>query len=550
MAKPLNWQLFDAPEKKAISRSMRNRLALTTILAVVPFLNYGRPTYAACVPSPSPTFICSGTSTGEGIFANNADVSTLGSPPFVVTDDGVFVSGLGDQRFTDNYASTSITNNGYYGRGLSIISLGDAGPTPGAVTIYTNGTISGTAHGIYAYNRGSGDITITANGTVTGVDVTEPYGADNFIANDGIHAENFGNNLTITTGVASTVTGEHNGIDARNYGAGDLTITANGDVTGNEFDAIYAKNFGENLNVTIGADASVDGAGNGIGAHNYGAGDLTVTVDGYVAGKGYDGIRAYNFGETLTVTTGASSVVLGHDNGIDARNFGEGALNVTADGYVTGYFNDAIYARNYGTDLTITTGGESIVRGGGNGIGAYNFGSGSLSITADGLVGGYSEDSDGIHAFNSEDGEDLTIITGADSDVFGGKDGIDATNYGSGFLSITANGHVAGYGFFGDGIKALNQGTDATIITGADSDVFGNKDGIDARNFGSGFLSITANGQVTGEFGDGIFALNVSGGSRNSVGVLQSPEPKRTARHNPSSSCCARRISIGAPDGD
>jgi hypothetical protein len=91
MVKPLNWVLFDPPEKKAISRGMRKRLALTTILAVAPFLNYGRPTYAACVASPSPTFICSGTSTGESIFVNNADVSTLASPPFVVTDDGVIV---------------------------------------------------------------------------------------------------------------------------------------------------------------------------------------------------------------------------------------------------------------------------------------------------------------------------------------------------------------------------------------------------------------------------------------------------------------------------
>ena len=33
-------------------------------------------------------------------------------------------------------------------------------------------------------------------------------------------------------------------IDARNYGSGNLTITTNGDVTGDKFDAIYAVNSG------------------------------------------------------------------------------------------------------------------------------------------------------------------------------------------------------------------------------------------------------------------------------------------------------------------
>jgi len=177
-----------------------------------------------------------------------------------------------------------------------------------------------------------------------------------------------------------------------------------------------------------------------------------------------------------------------------------------------------------------------VVRGGGNGIGAYNFGSGYLHITADGLVGGYSEDGDGIHAFNSsnsgnsEDDGELTIITGADSDVFGGKDGIDATNLGNGFLKITANGQVTG-GEFGDGIKALNvsgedfsefgeffgNGTYLSITTGADSDVFGGKNGINARNFGTGFSEVTANGEVTGEKRDGIYAFNSDNGTSLTV---------------------------------
>ncbi|WP_119388153.1 autotransporter domain-containing protein [Taklimakanibacter lacteus] len=537
-----------APETTSRIRRLRARLAVTTIFAVVPFLGYGRQAYAACVPSPSPTFVCSDTSTGEGIFADNADVSTLANPPFVVTEDGVFITGRGDQRFIDTNAATSITNSSYYGRGLSVVSTDDYDGTIGAVTIFTDGTISGTAHGIYADNRGSGDITITANGTVTGVDIEEE--GDNYVANDGIYARNYGNNLTITTGVGSSVTGEHNGIDARNYGTGDLTITTNGEVKSDEFDGIFARNGSpyyqggaQNLTVTIGAQSVVDGAGNGLQAQNYGSGILEITVDGSVTGQGYDGIHAINGedGTDLIITTDVGSLVKGNaplpdleedpeapidSNGIDARNYGTGQLRITANGEVFGNLNDGIYAVNEGTDLTIETGDQSLIRGGGNGIGAYNNGSGNLTVNVQGTVGGYAEPSDfnhggdGIRARNSEDGGNLIIATDADSDVFGGKDGIHGDNYGTGFLSITADGKVTGKGEYyesvGAGIRAYQSssgtgnedGDSLKITTGANSEVTGTEHGIYAENAGEGNLTITANGIVTGEDGNGIEAIN------------------------------------------
>lgn len=537
MGMPLNWLLWDTPRKEATSRILRNRLAVTTILAVAPFLNYGRPTYAACVASPSPTFICSDTIAGDAISADNADVSTIAAPPFVVQSDGLYIDGRGLIQFTD-YNASSITNND--GRGLSVTSYGDVegeDGADGAVTIITNGTITGAENGIFAENRGSGDLSITVDGEVTGLNSD----GENAPASDGIYARNEGDNLTITTGAQSVVTGDDNAIDARNYGGGDLTISVYGEATSFDFDGIYAKNEGDNLKITIGAQSVVTGAGDGVVALNYGEGDLDVNADGQVTSLNFDGIRAVNEGADLTVTTGAQSVILGDDNGIDARNFGEGDLKITADGVVTGYTNDGIFALNVygefqdpetlnnyqgdGRNLIITTGAQSVVRGGGNGIGAYNLGTGYLTIEADGLVGGYSEDGDGIHAFNSDRGGNLTITTGAGSDVFGGKDGIDARNFGSGFLDITANGRVTGKD--GDGIYALNvwefydpetdttyfgNGTDLTITTGAASVVTGANFGINARNFGDGNLTITANGQVIGESEDGIYALDGSEG--------------------------------------
>ena len=57
------------------------------------------------------------------------------------------------------------------------------------------------------------------------------------------------------------------------------------------------------------------------------------------------------------MTTGEGSDVEGNNNGIRARNFGYGSLEVTANGDVTGTTQDGIFAFNSanGEDLTVTT---------------------------------------------------------------------------------------------------------------------------------------------------------------------------------------------------
>jgi hypothetical protein len=249
MSKPLNWMLAGATAKKTVSRSLRNRLAATTILAVVPFLGYGREAYAICDVSSAPDITCTGTITGANLNYNNANVTTVA--PFEVTDDGLYIDGNGDIRFTDNAGST-ITNDSYAGTGLRVESDGPDGDTPGSVTIITNATITGSGNGIAAFNRdfsgSGGDLSITVNGDVTARDVDEPD-LDDLIPNDGIHARNYGNSLTITTGAGSTVTGEHNAIDARNFGRGDLTINTYGALTSNEYDGVFARNHGGGANL-------------------------------------------------------------------------------------------------------------------------------------------------------------------------------------------------------------------------------------------------------------------------------------------------------------
>ena len=113
---------------KGVSRELRTRLALTTILSIAPFIGYGRNAYAACVGSPAPSFICSGDATVNNVTQtvtyDNADVST--APGFAVftNADALRITGEGHIQFTDvNTSSLQGKNDG-----LEIISTGDFAP--------------------------------------------------------------------------------------------------------------------------------------------------------------------------------------------------------------------------------------------------------------------------------------------------------------------------------------------------------------------------------------------------------------------------------------
>jgi uncharacterized protein with beta-barrel porin domain len=88
----------------------------------------------------------------------------------------------------------------------------------------------------------------------------------------------------------------------------------------------------------------------------------------------------------------------------------------------------------------------------------------------------------------------------------GGLYGLYAINYGSGATSITANGNATS--IFADGILAVNYGTSLAVTTGPGTLVGGGISGINAINYGSGALTVTANGNVAGIACCGISAVN------------------------------------------
>ncbi|QIG47332.1 hypothetical protein G5V57_06035 [Nordella sp. HKS 07] len=470
---------------------------------------------------------------GDGI-----DARSLGSGDLTITANGK-VTGMEGQAH-GIFASTSAA-----GENLTITTgaaseitgnfMGIRGVNGGSgdLTISAHGEVAGTEReGIYALNLpGSGDLTVTAaagsvvTGGYDGIEarslghgalLVAAYGEVTGTVGRGIWVVNYsGASATVKTGAESNVTG-YDGIAGRND-RGDFTITADGEVTGTERDGIYALNTpgAGALKITAGSGSNITGYRNGILARNNGDGDLDIIAHGNVTGETRYGIEAFNSsnGGDLTITTTAGSDITGKLHGIRGKNYGSGGdLVITADGEVTGEHGDGIVAdnRSPAVSLTVTTGAASVITGDANGINANNSGSGDLTITANGSVEGTTRA--GITAFNSNNGKNLKITTGAASAVTGGTHGIYATNSGQEDLEIVALGDVTGLD--GYGIRAQNSANSAnlTITTGAGSDVKGSTDAIEARNSGSGTLAITVDGAATGTTGNGIMAVNYAAG--------------------------------------
>ncbi len=395
----------------------------------------------------------------EGIRADNRQYSTD------LTISAVNVAGGTSGIRANNYGTgdTSVTTTGDV-VGTNGDGIYAADFTQGGSLTINAVNVSGAYSGITAFQQGTGDLSITATGLVSGT------------AGDGIFAFTSPFTTASSTISVNSVSGGLNGITAQHYGTGPIAITATGDVIG-------------------GTD--------GIRANNRGDGSMNITTSGTVSG-GVEGIYARNEASATDLTVHAVDVVAGSD-GLVATNFGTGALEIVTTGTVTGLTQYGIVGVNTGTDLTIST---AAVQGGFTAIQAQNFGSGALSITATGDVTG-NDAWRGILAINSVAGTDLTIST---TNVRG-NNALEAVNYGTGDLSIISTGTVLGIGNYG--IIGFNSAQSGDFTISA-ANVAGTNTGISAYQQGGGVLSITSSGLVSG----GADAAVLASSTANSSGMI------------------------------
>ena len=298
------------------------------------------------------------------------------------------------------------------------------------------------------------------------------------------------------------IAGKDSGILAHNTSGGSISIDVNGSVTGEAGDGIRASSDTSGTGIAIIA-ASVSGAKSGIVAIGSGAGDVSVSANGAVAGTADYGIHARTglSGTGLAVSAGT---VTGGKTGIRALGSGTGGVSVIATGAVVGTVDYGIHARTglSGTGLTVSAG---TVTGGKTGIRALGSGTGGVSVIATGAVVGTVDY--GIHARTGLSGTGLTVSAGT---VTGGKTGIRALGSGTGGVSVIATGAVVGTVDYGIHARTGLSGTGLTVSAGT---VTGGKTGIRALGSGTGGVSVTATGAVVGTVDYGIYAMTAPTGT-------------------------------------
>lgn len=435
----------------------RNALTLGTAIGALFCMGYSRGAYASCNPTTG-TVLCSGTVTSTQNITGPAVVTT--SPGFSV--DTTAAGGSG-------------------GVAISLKDKGDLSFTD------LNGALIRGVTGVFGANYYTGSLSVSVSGIVEGVgDSVSSAGIRVFNFN----TDNVGS-LSVTTGPASWVSGDSKGIDARQYSKGDLGVTVNGAVTGVNDDGIFARlgrdglSPAGNLTITIGPNGEVLGSKNtyegspyggvrsGIYADHYGIGALTITTGQNSSVKGAaSGIQAEHRGVgDIKITTGIGSEVIGKGNGITAKQFGSGALSVTVAGDVKGGSNgidteagqfgklssenltvtvsdggnvsgaNGIFSRLYGSgDLSITTSSDSVVSGSSSAIRASQA-YGGLSVVANGVVRGGLYGAINTYAYQSVT---HNITVGGTGEVLADSSSL-AIRAGGVAVTVSNSGIVNGY---------------------------------------------------------------------------------------------------------
>ena len=389
----------------------------------------------------------------------------------------------------------------------------------GAVSISTSGPVIGKAgRGIFVEESatGSGDILINGSGSVTGTG----------IGFSGIVAENLDatSNGNITVSQTGNVSGGHDAIRVQANGTGNIIVAtgANANITGTSLYGIETQSNGAgSITVTTASGDVITSAGAGINAYNHATaipqtGGLTTSTMSVSAG----GI--INSGVVLNGNSSRPAGILvgyqgGPTNNINPNVFG----NVTVDNFAT------------------------INAAGGDGIRAYNFGSGNVSVIDHANTTIAAPDVFGIVA--QTDGAGNTSVTTSAGDIINsGSAGILSINSAAAAsanstVSVTANGtinsgvHLTPGGSqpyaIGAGYNGANGTPNAAINGSVSIDNFANLTaaagwGIDAFNVGNGSITLTDEASTTvsgAQYGIAAYSLGpgsaaVTGGVTISVG--------------------------------
>ena len=412
---------------------------------------------------------------GDGIYAMNkgtggltisaTSVSAVGSA--VMSDSGHAIHASNEGGGDLGISVTGLISNSSSGTAVDVaqavkaINSGDSGGL--SISVATVSSLDGG--GIHASNSGDGDLMINATGSVASTG-SMTSGVGIFASATGAGA------LTIS---ATAVTAGGDAIYAFNKSSGTLMITASGNVmsTGSTMSGIKAVNEASTSSLTIMAQ-DVTGGANGVRASNS-DGDTIISAGAVVATDQSSGTMIQDRSAVSAKVTGTGKLSITVDsatsNGSGTSTYGiradaEGAINITASGLVSAAQGGGIMAKSTGSG-SVTVSAAAVTANAGYGVKIYNSSGGSVSVTTSGAVKAVaaSGTASGIDVLNSNN-QGSSVAVNAAAKVEGPNYGIRVVSSGtvaSGGISIMAQDVESEE----VGILADNSGAVSVVVAGS-----------------------------------------------------------------------------------
>ncbi|MDN3276002.1 Ig-like domain-containing protein [Frankia sp. RB7] len=517
---------------------------------------------------------------------------TLNDPEVTLLDEGVLAI-VGS--LVEMLGSIVVENNGSLSIGGGSSLLIDFSGSGGNMILGSSSGFTGT---ITAISNATGEAAITGAGTVT----TISGDAVDFQSSGGTPASLAGMNVALTgaiTGAASGVSAIQTGYgavsvsttstvigdsgfgilaeDLNSLDTSDVTVLANGNVSGGTIGIDALTNGSGNVSVATGASVSVNAQASAIQAVSSGVGNVSVTTaTGDVIMSDSDGILAINQ---------ATAIPLADDSAITVTAYGtisSGAIlnrsGTQPAGVLAGYKGGANNTVNQNVFGSVTIYNyANITASGGDGIRAFNYGIGDLSVIDEPNTTIIAPGEFGIRESNYGPTNE-SVTTSSTDTIVSGSSGINVVNLATliasashSAIAVMANGTIksgavlnpsgsqpsgVNAGYFGAN-GTINNAINGTVSVDNFADIAAAAGwGIDAYNWGNGSVSLTdeAGTSVAGaQYGIGAYSLGTGSGGVN-VNILGGATVATNARYGlagiQASSNNGSNISITMSTGD
>lgn len=450
------------------------------------------------------TVSAGGTVTGSGetaIYAWNKGTGGVSVTASAVSagNDGIDVVNLSGGSIVITASGNVLTRN-VIGAGAGISAENDSQGNGITVTAQGVSKVEG-GYGIFVYNHGTGNVSVTSDGEIEGTQEQGLYVINNGGKTDvsvrnvegitfGVDIGHYGSNTaTIAIVTGGSISANEVGMRVMAEGAGDVKVTASGAITGTTGDGIYAFQSG-NADISINV-SSVTGGTDGIQVVKTGNGTVNVGATGAViatGSAGEDGVYVGHSGNGNTTIT--VSAVSASEDGVDVKKTGNGNVSVVATGIITTAANsteDGIYVGTNGSgNISVTA---NTVSGDTDGIDLRNFGGGTVTAIANGAVtaNGSGDLDAGIFLYNDASGGTISVSIGS-SGSLSGHNGVVFEDKGRGRVTLNATGNVTGVR--SDGIHIDKTSTGSVLLNVGL--VSGKKRGIFIDHTGTGAITVTA----------------------------------------------------------